>query len=72
MLIFIFAQKVALGTIPNNLTQNLYFTSLFAIRLLEIALPWQQIPDDQKLFKRVCYKLIRKVTKFQLPTPNSS
>ena len=34
-----------------------------------IATP--KVPGDQKLFERVCYMLKLKVTKFQLPTPNS-
>ena len=30
-----------------------------------------KVPGDGKLFERVCYTLILKVTKFRLPTPNS-
>ena len=36
-----------------------------------IAMATPKVPGDQKLFERVYYTLILKVTKFQLPTPNS-
>ena len=35
-----------------------------------VAMATPRVPGDQKLFKRVCYMLKLKVTKFQLPTPN--
>ena len=35
-----------------------------------VAMATSKIPDDQKLFERVCYMLKLKVTKFQLPKPN--
>ena len=34
-----------------------------------VAIATPKIPDDQKLFERVCYMLKLKVAKFQLPTP---
>ena len=36
-----------------------------------LAMATPNVPDDQKLFARVCYTLILKVTKFQLPKANS-
>ena len=36
-----------------------------------IAMATPKVPGDQKLFERMCYTLILKVTKFQLRTPNS-
>ena len=36
---------------------------------IDMATP--KVPGDQTLFERVCYMLIRKVTRFQLPMPNS-
>ena len=36
-----------------------------------IAMATPKVTGDQKLFQRVCYTLILKVTKFQLPTPDS-
>ena len=36
-----------------------------------IAMAIPEFPGDQKLLERVCYKLIRKCTNFQLPTTNS-
>ena len=35
-----------------------------------IVMATPKVPGDQNLFKRVCYALKLKVTKFQLPTPN--
>ena len=65
----IFSSKSGLETISDNMTQKPLFYVTFAKRLLEIATP--KVPADQKLFERVCYTFILKVTKFQLPTPNS-
>ena len=74
MLILIFAQKVVLGTISDNMThKNHYFTSLFRQLLLRnsIAMATPKILGDQKPLERVCYMLNLKVTKLQLPTCNS-
>ena len=35
-----------------------------------ISMATPKIPGDPKLFERVCYMSKRKVTKFQLPSPN--
>ena len=62
------------GTISDNMTQKpLFYVAFLAKRLLDIALPWQyqSVPSDQKLLEKVRYMLKLKVTKFQLPTPNS-
>ena len=36
-----------------------------------ITMATPKVSGDQKLFERMCYTLMLKVTKFQLPTPNS-
>ena len=58
-----------MATILDNMTQNHYPTPLTN----SIAMATPKIPGDQKLFESVCYMLILKATKFQLPiaTPNS-
>ena len=50
-----------------------YFKSLFGQTRLRnsIAMATPTVPGDQKLFDRVYYMLIWKVTKFQLSTPDS-
>ena len=60
-------------TIYDNLTQNLYLMSRFGQMPLgnSAAMATPKVPGDQTLFERMCYMSIRKVTKFQLPTPNS-
>ena len=67
---YFLAQKAVLGTISDNMTQNHFFTPLFGQTPLRnnvvIAIP--KVPSDQKLFGRMCYTLILKVTKFQLST----
>ena len=46
--------------------------SLFGQTLLRNSIAMAtQVPGDQKLFERVCYTLILKVTKVQPHTPNS-
>ena len=35
-----------------------------------IAMATPKVPGDQKLFERVCYMLVLKVTKFQRSTRN--
>ena len=37
-----------------------------------VSMTTSEVPGDQKLFENVCDRLIRKVTNFQLPTPNIS
>ena len=51
-----------------------YFTSLFGQTPLRnsVAMATPKVLGDKKLFETVCYTLILKVTKFQLPAPNSS
>ena len=57
---------MVLGTISDNLIQNHYFTSLFGQTppRNSIAMATSKVPGDQKPFERVCYTLIREVTKF--------
>ena len=67
MLILIFlAQKVVLGKISDNITQNNHFTSLFGQMPLRdsIVMATPKVPGDQKLLERVCYTLKLKVTSF--------
>ena len=75
MLILIFGSKSGFGDdFKQYDTKTIIFTSLFGETPLNnsIAMTTTKVPDDQKLFERVCYTLIMlKVTKFQLPTPNS-
>ena len=73
MSILTFGSKSGFGDDFGNLTQNHYFTSLFGQTPLRnnVVMATPKVPGDQKAFKRVCYMLIRKVTKFQLPTHDS-
>ena len=54
-------------------TKKDYLTLLFGQTPLSnsFAMATPKVPSDQKLFEKVCYTLILKLTKFQLPTPNS-
>ena len=36
-----------------------------------VTMATPKVSGDEKLFEKVCYTLIRKVKKFQLPAPNS-
>ena len=67
------AQKVVLGTISDNMTQQPLFYVTFGQTPLKnsIAMAAPKVSGDQKLFERVCYMLKLKVRKFQLPTLNS-
>ena len=53
-------------------TKTIILRHFLAKSILEITLPWAtpKVPGSQ-LFERMCYTLIRKVTKFQLPTRDS-
>ena len=72
MLILIFGSKSGFG---NNFGQ--YDTNIIVLRhfltkrLNSVAMATPKVPGDQNLFERVCYTLILKLTKFQLPAPNS-
>ena len=72
MLILVLDQKVVWGTILDNLTQKTTVLLFFGQTPLRnnITMVTIKIPDDQKLFEIVCYMLIRKSPKFQLPTAN--
>ena len=74
MLILIVGPKSGLGGWFWKIWhKNHYLTSLFGQTPLRssIAMATPKVPCDQKLFERVSYTLILKVTKFQLSTPNS-
>ena len=63
-----------MGRISDNMTQKrLFYVAFFCQTPLRnsIGIATAQVPDDQKLFERVCYTSTLKVTKFQLPAPDS-
>ena len=71
MLILIFGSKGGSGdNLEQYDTKKHYFMSLFGQTPLRnsITMATPKVPGDQKLFERVCYTLILKVTKFQLPS----
>ena len=71
-MLILFGLKVVLEKISNNLTQKSLFHVFGQTTLRNsVTMVTPKVPSDQKLFERVRYTLIRKVTKFQLPTPNS-
>ena len=69
----VFGSKSGFGDDFGQYDKNYYFTSLFGQMALRnsVAMATPKVPDDQKLFERVCYTLILRVTKLQLPKPNS-
>ena len=70
MLVIIFGSNSGFGDdFEQSDTKTIILRRFLAKRLLELATP--KIPGDQHLCQRVCYTLIRKVTNFQLLTPNS-
>ena len=69
MLILIFGSKSGFGDDFGQYdTKTIILRRFLAKHLLEIVLATPKIPGDQKLFERVCYTFILKVT---IPTPNS-
>ena len=71
MLILMLDSKRGLGDDFGQYdTKPLFYVIFWPFRN-SIAIATPNVPGDQKLFERVCYMLILKVTKFQLPTPNS-
>ena len=69
------AQKLVLGTILDNLTQNLVlcrFKSMFGQTPLRnsVTMATAKVTNDHKLLPTLCFMLIWEVSKFQLPTLN--
>ena len=64
---------MVLGTISDNMTQKSLFYVAFGQTALRNnnAMATPKVPGDQKPLERVCYKLMLKVTKFQLSKRNS-
>ena len=72
MVILIFGSKSGLrDDFGQYDTKPIVLHRFLAKRLLEIVLPTPKVLGDQKLLERVSYMLKLKVTKFQLPAPNS-
>ena len=74
MLILIFGSKSGFGDdLGQYDIKTIILRPLFGQTPLRssIVMPTPKVPCDQKLFERVCHMLKLKVTKFQLPTPNS-
>ena len=72
--VLIFGSKSSFGDdLGQSDTKTHYFMSLFGQTLLRnrVTMAAPKVPGDQILFERVCYMLIRKVTKPPVPTPNS-
>ena len=73
MLIFILSSRSGFGDDFGQYdTKTIILRRFLTKSLLEIAfMAIPKVPGDQKLFERVCYTLILKVTKFQLLIPNT-
>ena len=74
MLILIFGSKSGFRLdFGQSDTETVILCRFLAKRLFShsIAMATSKVQDDQKLFERVYYTLILKVTKFELHTPNS-
>ena len=74
MLILIFGSKSGSGDdFGQHDTKTIILSPLFGQTPLRnsIVMATPIVPGDQKLLERVCYMLKLKMTKFQLPTPNS-
>ena len=67
MLILFLAQKWFGDDFGQYDTKTIILHSVLAKRF---AIVTPKVPGDQILFKKVCYMLTLKVTKFQLPTSN--
>ena len=73
MLILIFGSKSGFGNDFGQYdTKTHYLMSIFGQKPLRysVVMATPKVLGDQELFKRVCYMLRLKVTKFQLPTSN--
>ena len=74
MLILIFGSKSGFGDDFGQYdTKTIILLPLFGQTPLRnsIVMATPKVSGDQKLFEMVCYVFRLKVTKFQLPTPNS-